>query len=139
MWHLGPPCVEHLQTLILSRLIAYLANEVLDDLALDINERRNILGILSRQMGQQALEVEGHVALAGLGLESVLIGHDEFVQTIYYLHEDVGGDNTIAQDFLSPLCPHGGASFRLLTLSCLYGMLFGSDCRGAAANAEEGD
>ena len=28
-------------------------------------------------------------------------------QTIHHLMEDVGGDETIAQDFLSPLCPHG--------------------------------
>src|SRR6516162_4323527 len=83
------------------------ANEVLDDLALDINERRDVLGILPGQVGQESLEVEVHVALAGLGLERVLIGHDELVQTIHYLSEDVGRDKTIAQDFLSPLCPYG--------------------------------
>ena len=37
----------------------------------------------------------------------VLIGHDELVQTIQHLSEDVGGDETIAPQFLSPLCPHG--------------------------------
>src|SRR5713101_2639943 len=82
------------------------ADEVLDDLALDLDERRDVLGILPGQVGQQALEVEVHVALAGLGLKNVLIGQDELVQTIHYLIEDVGGDETIAQYFLSPLCPH---------------------------------
>ncbi len=58
-------------------------------------------------MGQQPLEVEVHVAPAGLGLQSVLIGHDELTQTIHHESEDVGGDDTITQYFLSPLCPHG--------------------------------
>ena len=35
------------------------------------------------------------------------IGHDELGQTLHHLMEDVGGDETITQDFLSPLCPHG--------------------------------
>ena len=83
------------------------ADEVLDNLALDLDERRDVLGILPGQVGQQALEVEVHVALASLSLESVLIGHDELVQTIHHLMEDVGGHETIAQDFLSPLGPHG--------------------------------
>jgi hypothetical protein len=56
-------------------------------------------------VGQQSLEIEVHVALAGR--ERVLIGHDELAQTLHHLMEDVGGDATIAQDFLSPLCPHG--------------------------------
>ena len=37
------------------------------------------------QVGQQSLEVEMHVALAGLGLQRVLIGHDELAQTIHHL------------------------------------------------------
>ena len=73
------------------------ADEVLDDLALDIDERRDVLGILHGQVGQQSLEVEIHVALAGLGLQHVLIGHDELGQTLHHLMEDVGGDNAIAQ------------------------------------------
>ena len=48
------------------------ADEVLDDLALDIDERRDVLGILAGQVGQQSLEVEVHVAVAGLGLQNVL-------------------------------------------------------------------
>ena len=53
------------------------ADEVLDDLSLDIDERRDVLGILPGQIGQQSLEVEVHVALASLGFQHVLIGHDE--------------------------------------------------------------
>jgi hypothetical protein len=83
------------------------ADEVLDNLALDLDERRDILGILPGQVGQQALEVEGYVALDSFSLKNVLIGHDELGQTIHHPMEDVGGDETIAQDFLSPLCPHG--------------------------------
>src|SRR6266487_2226843 len=82
------------------------ADEVLDDLALDTDECRDVLGILPGQVGQQALEVEVHVALAGLDLQHVLIGHDELGQTIHHLSEDVGEDDTITQYFLSPLCPH---------------------------------
>ena len=37
------------------------------------------------------------MALAGLGLKRLLIGHDELAQTIHHLMEDVGGDETIAQ------------------------------------------
>jgi hypothetical protein len=53
------------------------ADEVLDDLALDIDECRDVLGILPGQGRQQSLEVEAHIALAGLGLKNVLIGQDE--------------------------------------------------------------
>ena len=80
-------------------------DEVLDDLALDIDERRDVLGILPGQVGQQSLEVKVHVALAGSGLQHVLIGHDELVQTIHHLREDVGGDDTIAQDLASIMAP----------------------------------
>jgi hypothetical protein len=81
------------------------ANEGLQDLALDIDERRDVLSILAGQVGQQPLEGEMHVALAGLRLQSVLIGHDELAQTVHHLLEHVGGHHTIAQQFLSPLCP----------------------------------
>src|SRR5262249_33230159 len=64
------------------------ADEVLDDLALDIDEGGDLLGILPLQMGQQPLEVEVHVAPAGLGLQSVLTGYDELAQTLYHLRED---------------------------------------------------
>jgi hypothetical protein len=78
----------------------------LDDLSLDIDKCRDVLGILPGHVGQQSLEVEVHVASAGLGLQSLLVGHDELVQTIHHLMEDVGGDKAIAQYCLSPLCPH---------------------------------
>ena len=61
------------------------ADEFLHDLALDIDERRDVLGILAGQVGQQSLEVEVHVALAGLGLKRVLIGHDELAQTVHHV------------------------------------------------------
>src|SRR2546422_5605940 len=93
------------------------ANEVLDDLALDINERRDVLGILPGQVGQQPLEVEVHVVLAGLGLERVLIGHDELAQTLHHLMEDVGGHETIAQHFFSPLYPWSRRTASVLPLS----------------------
>jgi hypothetical protein len=83
----------------------YRADEVLDDLALDINEGGDLLRILPLQMGQQPLEVEVHVAPAGLGLQRVLIGYDELAQTLHHLREDAGGDETIVPYFLSPLCP----------------------------------
>jgi len=82
------------------------ADEVLDDLALDIDQHRDFLSILALEVGQETRQIEMHVALAGLGLQHVLIGHDELGQTLHHLMEDVGGDETIAQDFLSPLCPH---------------------------------
>src|SRR5262245_25551383 len=115
------------------------ADEVLNDLALDIDEHRDVLGILPGQVGQQALEVEVHVALAGLGLKNVLIRHDKLVQTIHHLMEDVGGDETIAHDFLSPLCPHGvhlfasshcpvdpGCCLEASVITICYGMESGS-------------
>ncbi len=40
---------------------------------------------LRSQVGQQPLEVEVHVALAGLGLKRVLIGHDELAQTVHHV------------------------------------------------------
>jgi hypothetical protein len=79
----------------------------LDHLSLDIDQDRDVFGILPGQMGQQPLEVEVYVALAGLGFKRALIGHDEITQPVYHLIEDVGGHDTIAQEVLSPLCPRG--------------------------------
>ena len=81
------------------------ANEFLHDLSLHIDERRDVLGILAGQVRQQPLEVEMDVALPGLGLKRLLIGHHELAQTVHHLMEHVGGHKTIAQQFLSPLCP----------------------------------
>jgi hypothetical protein len=44
------------------------ADEFLDDLAVDIDEGGDVLGILAGQVRQQPLEIEVHVALSGLGL-----------------------------------------------------------------------
>src|SRR6266700_6875989 len=108
-WRFTPTeCVPRLGKLLGSKAMipGHRADEVLDDLALDLDERRDVLRILPGQVRQQSPEVEVHVALAGSGLKHVLIGYDELVQTLHHLMEDVGGDETIAQDFLSPLCPH---------------------------------
>src|SRR6266446_8595115 len=94
----------------------YRADEVLDDLSLAIDEGGDLLCILTLQMGQQPLEVEVHVVLAGLGLERVLIGHDELAQTLHHLREDVGRHETIAQHFFSPLCP--GRCHRFASSHC---------------------
>ncbi len=51
--------------------------KVLQDLAFDIDPGRDVLGILAWQMRQEPLEVEVHGVRVGLGLERLLIGHDE--------------------------------------------------------------
>jgi hypothetical protein len=58
------------------------------------------------QGGQQPLEIEVH-GVAGLGLKRLLVGYNELGETIHHLMEDVGGDETITPQFLSPLCPYG--------------------------------
>src|SRR4029434_3485107 len=82
-------------------------DKVLHDLSLDIDPDCDCLGILAWQMRQEPLEVAVHGVRVVLGLERLLIGHDELTQTTHHLIEDVGGDKTIAPQFLSPLCPHG--------------------------------
>ena len=81
-------------------------DEVLDDLSLDIDQGRNLLGILAVDVRQQPLEVTMHVALAGLSLQGVLIRHDEVAQTLHHGGEYVGGHETITQQCRAPLCPH---------------------------------
>jgi hypothetical protein len=80
-------------------------NEVLDDLSLDIDEGGDGLGIRASHVGQQPLEGEMHGGRVGCGLQRLSIGHHERAQTIHHLREDVGGYETIAQHFRSPLCP----------------------------------
>ena len=70
------------------------ADEVLDDLSLDIDQGRDCLGILAGQVGQQSLEIKVHVVLAGL--ERVLIGHDELAEAVYEGGEHLGGHDAIA-------------------------------------------
>jgi len=81
--------------------------EVLENLSLDIDERRDVLGILPGQVGQEPLEVEVDVALAGLGLQRSLIGHHEVAQPLHHGGEHVGGHDTVTPQCLSPLCPRG--------------------------------
>ena len=45
------------------------------------------------------------MAPAGLGLQRMLIGHDKVAQTLHHRGEHVGGNDTVAQQFLLPLCP----------------------------------
>jgi len=71
------------------------AKEVLHDQALDINQRRDCLGILAWQVGQQPLEVEVYVAQAGFRLKSVLIGYREVTQALNQVVEDIGGNDAI--------------------------------------------
>jgi hypothetical protein len=80
-------------------------DECLYDLSFDIDEGGNVLGILAWQVGQQSLKVEVHVALSDLSLQRLLIGHNELGQTVDHGVEDVGGNDAVAQQHLSPLCP----------------------------------
>src|SRR6516165_3133567 len=77
----------------------------LQDLSLDIDQGRDRLSILAVHVRQQPLEVEMHGVLIGCGLQRLLIGHNELAETIHHLRENVRGNETIAQHFLSPLCP----------------------------------
>jgi hypothetical protein len=69
-------------------------DELLHDQELDIDQGGNRLGILAVQVGQETGQIEGHMAFAGLGLERVLIGHDEIAQTdvaiLFRTHGDKG-------------------------------------------------
>ena len=80
-------------------------------LSLNIDERRNVLSIFAGQVRQEPLEVEVHVALAGLGLQRVLVGHHERAESVQHLMEHVGGDETFAPQVLSPLRPHSAHLF----------------------------
>jgi hypothetical protein len=73
------------------------ADERLQDQAFDIDQSRNRLSILAVQVGQKASQIEVHVALAGLGLKRVLIGHREVTQALNYVVEDIGGHDAITQ------------------------------------------
>ncbi len=47
------------------------------------------------KVGQEACEVEGHMALVGLGLKRVLVWHGEIAQTIHHEVEHVGGNTEL--------------------------------------------
>jgi len=48
-------------------------------------------------MGQETCQVEVDIALAGLSLERVLIGHDEIAQMVHHVMEHVGGNDAVTQ------------------------------------------
>jgi hypothetical protein len=86
------------------------ADEVLDELSLHIDQGGDFFGILALQVGQQALEVEMH-GVGNIGLKRLLVWHNEPGETIRHLVKDVGADETIVQQFLSPPCPQGAHLF----------------------------
>ena len=57
------------------------ADKRLHDQALDIDQGGHLLGMLVAHMGQETCQAAVDMALAGCGLESVLIGHDAIAQT----------------------------------------------------------
>ena len=81
------------------------ADEVLQDLSLDIDEGGDFLGILAVHVGQQPLKVEVDMAPDGLGLQGVLIRRDKIAQAVHHMGEHVGGHHTVAQQCFFPLCP----------------------------------
>jgi hypothetical protein len=52
-------------------------------------------------VGQETCQVEGYVAFAGFGLQSVLVGHHEIAQTVDHVVEHVRGNNA---DFRGAKC-----------------------------------
>jgi hypothetical protein len=46
-------------------------------------------------VGQQPLEVEGDVALAGFRLQSVLIGYREVTQALNHVIKDIRGNDAV--------------------------------------------
>jgi len=81
------------------------ADERLHAQALDIDEGGDRLSILAVQVGQEAYQVEVHMAFAGLGLKRVLIGHHEVAQPVHHGVEHVGGNDAVTQQCLLPLYP----------------------------------
>ena len=70
-------------------------NELLHDQTLDIDQCRNLLGILPVQVRQQACQVEVHIAFAGLGFQTLLIGRHEVAQTVHHVVEHVRGKRAL--------------------------------------------
>jgi hypothetical protein len=86
-------------------------NELLQDQTLDIDQGGDLLGILAAQVGQETCQIEVHVALAGLGLKRVLIGHHEVAETVNNGFEHVRRNDAATQQFRLPLCPRRGHLF----------------------------
>jgi hypothetical protein len=86
-------------------------DEVVQDLSLAIDQGSDLLGILVLEVGEKPCQRAMHGALAGLGLERVLVRHDKIAQTVHHLGEHVGGNDTVTQQFFLPLCPRRGHLF----------------------------
>jgi len=84
--------------------------ECLDDLALDIDEGGDVLGIVPGQVRQESLEIEVHVALSDRSLQRLLIGHDALGQTVDHGVEDVG-ETMQSLNNASRRCAHVSAIF----------------------------
>ena len=72
-------------------------DKVLDDLALDLDQGCYRLRILAVEVGQETRQIAMYLGLAGLSLQSLLIGHDELAQTLHHGAEHVGGHETVPQ------------------------------------------
>src|SRR5207302_7341146 len=103
-------------------------DECLDDLSFDIDQSGDVLGIFTGEVRQQPLEIEMHVTLSGLGLQRLLIGHNECGQTVDHGVEDVRGYDAVAQQLLAPLCPCQCHLFASWICPANVGCWYGSDC-----------
>jgi hypothetical protein len=70
-------------------------DEVVQDLSLDIDHGSDLLSVLAVQMGQETSQIEMHMGLVGLGLKSLLIGHDELTQTVHHGAEHLGRNDAV--------------------------------------------
>ena len=64
-------------------------------LRLPPHQGREAPGGCRLQVGQEACQVEIHIALAGLGLKGVLIRPHEVAQMVHYVSEDVGRNDAV--------------------------------------------
>src|SRR5207237_6782273 len=64
----------------------------------------------------------------GLGLQRLLIGHNECGQTVDHGVEDVRGYDAVAQQLLAPLCPCQCHLFASWICPANVGCWYGSDC-----------
>jgi|RhiMetdeSRZDD1v2_1073273.scaffolds.fasta_scaffold398988_2 hypothetical protein len=87
------------------------ADDLLQDHALDLDQRRDGLGMLARHVRQQPLAVEVPMALAGFRLKNMLIGHHEVTQALHHGVEDSRGNAASTPSRFLPLCPRRGHRF----------------------------
>jgi hypothetical protein len=69
----------------------------LQDLSLDIDQGGDLLSILVLEVGQETGQIAMHVTLAGLGLDRVLVRHDELAETVHHGGEDIRGNDAVTQ------------------------------------------